>query len=99
MRRPSIGKPIFLSLTLGAIVGIGPFGSAQQEQTDKKTYTYKTVDQCKIQADVYQPDAGNNRPVVIWIHGGALIMGHRGQVDRELLRKLLKAGYVVVSID
>ena len=36
---------------------------------------------------------------MIWIHGGALIMGHREQVDRALLGKLLKAGYTVVSID
>ena len=26
-------------------------------------------------------------------------MGHRGQIDRALLDKLLKAGYAVVSID
>ena len=39
------------------------------------------------------------RPVVVWIHGGALIMGHRGGIDRALLGALTKAGYVVVSID
>jgi acetyl esterase/lipase len=37
--------------------------------------------------------------VVVWIHGGALIMGHRGGIDRALLRALTEAGYVVVSID
>src|ERR1700687_4472059 len=99
MRRSLHGSPIFLSLTLGAILGIGQFGSAQEEQAVKKIYTYKTVEKCKIQADVYRIEGEKNRPGVVWIDGGALIMGHGGQVDRALLRKLLKAGYAVVSID
>ena len=37
--------------------------------------------------------------MVVWIHGGALIMGHRGGIDRALLGALTRAGYVVVSID
>jgi acetyl esterase/lipase len=65
----------------------------------QKTYTYKTVGKVEIKADVYGAPGGKARPVVLWIHGGALIMGHRGQIDRALLRKLLQAGYAVVSID
>lgn len=65
----------------------------------KKTYTYKTVGDCDIKADVYQAPPDAARACVVWIHGGALIMGNREQVDRSLLAKLLKAGYTVVSID
>jgi acetyl esterase/lipase len=65
---------------------------------DKKTYTYKKVGDCEIQADVY-PVSRPNCPVVVWIHGGALIMGNRNGVDRALFGKLREAGYVVVSID
>ena len=32
-------------------------------------------------------------------HGGVLIMGDRGRIDRALLDALIAAGYVVVSID
>jgi acetyl esterase/lipase len=71
-----------------------------QDGTDgKQTYTYKTVGACAIKADVYRPAGDAVRPVVVWVHGGALIMGSRGQIDRALLGKLLQAGYVVVSID
>jgi acetyl esterase/lipase len=64
------------------------------------TYTYKQVDDLKIQADVYEPAGeGTSRPVVVWIHGGALINGHRASVPRRLLTPLLEAGCVVVSID
>jgi acetyl esterase/lipase len=64
----------------------------------KRTYTYKTVENCEIKADVYGA-SDTTRPVVMWIHGGALIMGSRGPMDKALLGKLLKAGYAVVSID
>jgi acetyl esterase/lipase len=95
-----IMRPFIFLGAVGAVMGVLPFESfAQDAGAGKKTYIYKTVDPCKIQADVYRIGEEKNRPVVIWVHGGALIMGHRGQVDRALLEKLLKAGYVVVSID
>jgi acetyl esterase/lipase len=78
---------------------LSPAARAQEASGGKKTYTYKTVGKCEIKADVYGVSEGKARPVVLWIHGGALIMGHRGQIDRDLLGKLLKAGYVAVSID
>ena len=44
--------------------------------------------------------AGNLvRPVAVWIHGGALIMGSRKSVPRRLGHSLLEAGFAVVSID
>jgi acetyl esterase/lipase len=61
--------------------------------------TYKTVGNCQIKADVYNASKETTRPVAVWIHGGALIMGHRGGIDKTLLAMLIKAGYVVVSID
>ncbi len=73
--------------------------SAQEDKINKKTYTYKKVGPCEIKADVYESSGEKPHPAVVWIHGGALIMGHRGQVDRALLNKLLKAGYSVISID
>ena len=39
------------------------------------------------------------RPVIVWIHGGALISGTRNGPDLEQRRRYLQAGYVVVSID
>jgi acetyl esterase/lipase len=55
----------------------------------------------KLKADVYRARDDRVRPVVVWIHGGALIMGNR-ELSHEpgsLLAALLKAGYAVVSID
>jgi acetyl esterase/lipase len=63
------------------------------------TYTYKTVDGLAIQADVYRPGDDRVRPVVVWIHGGALIMGNRDGVPGNLLTLCRQEGYVLVSID
>lgn len=64
----------------------------------KETHTYKQVGDLEIKADVYRPEGDGKRPVAVWIHGGALIMGHREQVS-NLKDEFLKAGLIVVSID
>jgi acetyl esterase/lipase len=38
-------------------------------------------------------------PVVLWIHGGALIVGNRDGILRRLREDVLAAGYALVSID
>src|SRR5262249_28715637 len=40
----------------------------------KRTHVYKTVKKLEIHADVYREEE-KKRPVVLWIHGGALING------------------------
>jgi len=65
----------------------------------KSTYTYKTVGDVKIQADVYRPNDTKVRPVIVWIHGGALIMGNRNSVPRNLLDLCHAEGFALVSID
>jgi acetyl esterase/lipase len=62
------------------------------------TYPYKQVGALKILADVY-PAVGEKRPVVVWIHGGALIMGNRSEVPGWLLEACRRNKYVLVSID
>jgi acetyl esterase/lipase len=54
-----------------------------------------------LQADVHRPAGEALRPVIIFIHGGALMMGDRKLAPNpgSLLEALLDAGYVVVSID
>jgi acetyl esterase/lipase len=64
-----------------------------------RTYTYKRVGDLEIKANVYRAYDEKVRPVIVWIHGGALIMGGRGGVNRRVKKMFLDAGYVIVSID
>ena len=83
-------KPVFLILVplLAYATDVAP-----------KTYTYKQVKGHDIQADVYRPDDTGVRPVVMYIHGGALIMGQRGGLDPEKIRRYIEGGFALVSID
>src|SRR6516162_11330701 len=100
MSHPRAGRVVpFCLVTVTALLFLSPAARAQEASGGKKTYTYKTVGACEIKADVYGMSEWKARPVVLWIHGGALIVGLRGQIDPIPLRKLLDAGYAVVSID
>ncbi len=74
------------------------FDSARAE-IRKTTYTYKQVGDLAIKTDVFRADDDKVRPVVVWIHGGALIMGHREGIDGRLKSAMLDAGYILVSLD
>jgi len=75
------------------------FSQEKQPAFSKTVYTYKTVDQLKIQADVYRHEDVVKRPVIVWLHGGALIMGSRNGVPKQLLELAQEHGFVVVSLD
>jgi acetyl esterase/lipase len=65
----------------------------------KRTHVYKKVGDCEIKADVYRAQRDGIQPVIMWIHGGALISGDRNSLRREQLERYLSAGFAVVSID
>jgi acetyl esterase/lipase len=102
----SIDRRDFLwAIALGAwrTVGLAMPGSEKLQSSSppvsKQTFTFKQAQGCDIQADVYRPPVEGVTPVLIWIHGGALIMGHRQNINRAQLDRYLNAGYTVVSID
>ncbi len=65
----------------------------------KHTFIYKMVGDLSLQADVYRGDVAGRAPVVVWIHGGALIVGHRAGISVGAVERLTAAGCTVVSID
>ena len=72
---------------------------AQPVEARLETHTYKTIDSLQIKADVYRYPDERIRPVVVWIHGGALIGGHRGEVPGRIKKHAMDAGYVLISLD
>jgi acetyl esterase/lipase len=64
-----------------------------------ETITYKHVNGLEIRADVYPSSSRTPAPVLVWIHGGALIMGNRRWMHRPLRELFSEAGYAQVSID
>ncbi|MDA0587938.1 MAG: alpha/beta hydrolase [Planctomycetota bacterium] len=70
-----------------------------QEDFVKTTAVYKQVGELKIRADVYRPETTDVLPVVVWIHGGALINGHREGVSGRVRQWASDNGCAMVSID
>jgi acetyl esterase/lipase len=67
---------------------------------EPQSFVYKNAGGCEIRADVWGAGAADKKPVAVWIHGGALIMGSRKlSPASRVLRPLLDAGFSVVSID
>ncbi len=67
-----------------------------------RTFIYKTVGNLPISADVFRYEGDAVQPVVVMIHGGALITGGREVPEwprNDLVRRIVDLGFVVVSID
>jgi acetyl esterase/lipase len=65
----------------------------------RTTYTYKTAGDLPIQLDVHRPEGNETLPLIVWIHGGALINGHREGVSGRVLTMAMDRGYALASID
>ncbi len=69
---------------------------------ERATITYRNVGGHDILADVYRPKGTDVRPVIVYIHGGALIMGNR-EITKDYPPQVLsfaeQRGYAIVSID
>jgi len=65
------------------------------------TVTYKVADGHPIKLDLYRPAGVAIAPVVVWLHGGALIAFSRRAIlqRRGILEACLAAGLAVAAID
>ena len=84
----------FVFIALQTLVEVGA-----QEEFKPKTFTYKKVNNLEIRAEVHRPADQTKRPVLVWIHGGALISGHRQRVSDVIKRVAREDGFVLVSLD
>lgn len=76
-----------------------PMLLAAQSAPARQTVVYKQAGGVALELDIYQPRRDGLAPAIFWIHGGALIMGHRSGIRPWQLARYLDAGYAVVSID
>ena len=88
---------LMMALLAGNVLPVTAIQAAEKPKL--QTYVYKTVGELKIHADVYQYADDKVRPVVVWIHGGALINGHRAGISGKVRQFAFDNGYVLVSLD
>jgi len=64
-----------------------------------ETVVYKTAGDLAIEADIYRPASEQNCPAIVYIHGGALMMGNRDWLPSVQRDWFVEDGFAVVSID
>jgi acetyl esterase/lipase len=65
-----------------------------------KGITYKMTEKQKLQLNVYEPKREGLFPVIVFIHGGAWVIGHKDRsVDEKTCKLLANFGYVVYNIN
>ncbi len=90
-----VGICVFLSLSISS----ASRSRGADESFRKRTFVYKTVDQTKIEVDVYRDDDDQVRHPLVWIHGGALIVGTKNNPPKRLVELCAQQGYALVSIN
>ncbi len=92
---------------LCSVLLLGPIGVSRSQAADltppaaaaRQTFVYKTGAGFNLQADVYRPAESQRRPVILWLHGGALIWGSRTRINPDQVSRYVREGLVVVAID
>lgn len=99
-RTPSHSASVIGCVALGlCMLCDRPAAEADEAPPNVVTHTYKTVDKLELKVDAYGVDKQHRKPVILWMHGGALILGNRSQITRQLKDRCLRAGYAIVSAD
>lgn len=84
------------TLAAGAASLLVPRWTWSEQPPEVKTFTYKTVGGCEIKLDAIGADPNVRKPAIVFIHGGALILGSRKDAPKWLNRQ---GDHVVISID
>ena len=84
------------TMAAGATSLLVPRAVWGEERPGAKTFTYKTAGGCEIKLDAWGADPKVRKPVIVHIHGGALIIGSRQNPPRWLNPK---GDNVLISID
>ena len=99
-RSPTVNDlRIQLRTALLLILSVATVQTVEGQEVIRSTYTYKTIGDLRIRADVYRRPGEIVTPAILWIHGGALIMGNRRGLNAVQAEKYLDAGYTIISID
>lgn len=64
-----------------------------------ETFTYKKASKLEIKLDLHRMAGKEVLPLAVWIHGGALINGHRADISDRVANNLLNTGFALASID
>ena len=101
---PPLVAACFLGLGLGMAAARGVHqvppsrGDEVRESTTSRSFVYRTVGGCPLHLELHRPTGARLAPALLWIHGGALMMGARGDLAPEQRDLYLDAGLAVIAL-
>lgn len=77
-----------------------PFALSRPDVTCVRGVVHHEADGVRLRADVFhRKDMPKNAPVVVYVHGGAWVIGFKQYQGLPILHRLAAAGFVCVSVD
>jgi acetyl esterase/lipase len=65
----------------------------------QQTHIYRSVGGLQLPVDIIHTPAAQRAPVILWLHGGALMRGSRTGLWRAARNRYLQAGFAVAAAD
>lgn len=66
----------------------------------EKNLTYNTINDKQLKLDIYYPDRSGTFPTIVFVHGGAWVIGSKDELRHQRISKMLaRLGYVVFTIN
>ena len=65
----------------------------------QQTHIYQTVAGLALPLDLFHTPAQPRAPVILWLHGGALIRGSRSGLYPDVLQRYVQGGFAVAAVD
>lgn len=90
---------VIVVATAFCVSALSVMGQPDAPALTRDTMVFKRVGDVAIHADIHRRNGEQARPVLVWIHGGALITGSRSYVPGDLLKLCRDENYILVSID
>ncbi len=96
VRRPAFQNKPNLAAAMVMVVVMGS-GGAMAQQPTVRDIAYAVVDDQTLRLDLYRPrDVQGDRPLVIWVHGGAWRSGSKDTVP---IVGLVEHGFAIASVE
>ncbi len=84
-----------LGVALIAVLGLGSAACSAPREIENVAYDARFE---RTKLDLYLPESSGPKPAVMLIHGGAWVLGDKGQM-RRMARRLARSGYAAASVN
>jgi len=95
----AVGGCICLGIMFGAMDSIAAFEQSSDSGRVVRDIEFARAGDVSLKLDLYLPPGNGPHPLIVWLHGGAFLMGDKQQIWWRPLLQQTERGYAVASIN